>query len=247
MNMYIPKLNLQLFAIEDIEDETLLESEEIIDDVEDEIEDDPEESEEDIEDDLEEDNPSIDKKTKSIIKHKKENKELKRQLQELQEKVQADELEAETNNRILELTKQGKTSTEATSIATNESEVKSLRMKIANMELEKLEDKYPGIGTYSKKLAEDKAKMPEFSYEQIYLVNYSKQSEFERKTRLEQEIAHRNKSAQDKSLPGSTAKQSQSTTLSKEDERVYQYIRKSRPNMTRKQFLENLSNREMDI
>ena len=121
---------------------------------------------------------------------------------------------------------------DAAKTAKSESEVKKLRLKLTNMELERLEDKYPGISMYARELSEDKAKLPEFSYEQLYLANYSKQSEFDRKTKLEQEILYKNKAAKSKSLDSSNAKQKKSTKLSKEDERVYKYLKKSRPNQT---------------
>lgn len=250
--MKLPRLNLQLFAIEDIEDEFELESlggpEEEEEHEEDFLED--EDDSEEVEDDIEEeddDNPSLDKKTKAIIRHKKENQALKKQLQELQDKMQEDELKSETDSRIIELTRQGKTSTEATRIATDEAEVKKLRLIVTNMEVSQLEAKYPGISNYSKQLAESKAKLPEFSYEQLYLANYYKQNNFDAKTKLEQEIAYRNRDASNKSLTGSNTKQTKATTLSVADERVYQYLKKSRPGLTRKQFLSTLTTGEMDI
>ena len=248
----LEKLNLQMFAIEDIEDieiESLGgpdEEEEYTEDFVDE-EDDSEDVDDVEEPEGEEDNPSLDKKTKSIIRHKKENQALKKQLQELQEKMQTEELASETNARIIELTKEGKTSTEATKIATDESELKKLRLTIANMELSQLETKYPGISNYSKQLSESKARMPEFSYEQLYLANYSKQNNFDMKTKLEQEIAYKNRNAADKSLSGSNTKQTKATTLSQADERVYQYLKKSKPSLTRKQFLQTLNTGEMDL
>lgn len=137
--------------------------------------------------------------------------------------------------------REGKSSSEATRIAEGESEVKKLRYKLTNMELSKLEDKYPGISSYTQQLTKDKEILPEFSYEQIYLANYSKQSAFDTKTKLEQEMAYKNKNARNKSLDGGNTKQKKSTTLSKSDERTFQFLKKSKPTLTRKQYTELLN------
>lgn len=248
------KLNLQLFAIEDNEDdEFIMESmggpdEEEQDYTEEPEEEQPEEETEGEEEEYDdEENPSLDKKTKAIIRHKKENQELKRKLQELEDKVQADELETETNKRIAELTRQGKSSTEATNIATDEAEIKKLRLTVAKMELNQLETKYPGISNYAKELSESKAKLPEFTFEQLYLANHYKQNSFDSKTKLEQQIAYKNREAASKSLSGSNTRQQKPTTLSQSDERVYQVLKKDRPGLTRKAFLATLTTGEMDF
>ena len=250
-------MNLQLFAAEDeLEDMEELEGggyvgeeeEDFEEETEDETGNEDLDDEEDLEEDPEdEDNPTLDKKTKSIIKHKKEKKELKRQLQEAQEKLLEVELEKEQSTRVLELTESGMSSTEATKKAESEIEVKRLRNKIATMELEKLEDKYPGISSYSQDLAEAKAKMPEFSYEQLYLANHSKQTEFDRKTKLEQEILHKNKKSKAKSLEDGPTNKTKSTKLSSSDERIYKFLLKTRPQLTRKQYLDLKKDQEMDI
>ena len=236
----LPKLNLQLFG----EDEEELESggleqepEDELDDVEDEFEPEEDELEDDVEDDADEDN-YLDKKTKAIIKHKKENKELRRKLQELEEEKQAAELEGEKSQIVVELTKQGKSHAEATKMAEGEVEVKKLRLQIARLDIEKLENKYPGISLYSKELSQDKAKLPEFSYEQLYLAKYANKSKYDEKTRLEQEFMRKTKDAKGKSLEAGSNNKTKQVKLSKEDERVYNYMKQSRPNLTRKKFLE---------
>lgn len=234
-------MNLQLFSedVEEIESggyqgeekekEELLDDETLDDDLE----------EEDLEDDLEgddEDNPSLDKKTKAIIKHKREAKAYKDQAQVLQDKLDAIAFEKEEANRIKELTQGGESLDTATKIVKDEFEVKKLRTKLAALELSKLEGKYPGISKYSKELSESKQILPEFSYEQIYLANFSKQNEFDRRTQLEQEILYKNKTAREKSLEGSNANTSKAIKLSSQDERTYRFMKQSRPSMTRKQF-----------
>lgn len=237
----LPKLNLQLFGEDEEELESgglELEPEDELDDVEDEFE--PEEDElDDVEDDADEDEDNhLDKKTKAIIKHKKENKELRRKLQELEEEKQAAELEGEKSQRVVELTKQGKSHAEATKMAEGEVEVKKLRLQIARLDIEKLENKYPGISLYSKDLSQDKAKLPEFSYEQLYLAKYANKSKFDEKTRLEQEFLRKTKEAKGKSLEAGSNNKTKQVKLSKEDERVYNYMKQSRPNLTRKKFQE---------
>lgn len=252
-------MDLQLFSdeedIEELEqggyqgdDEEEYEDEEYEDEEdlsEDETDDDLDEDE-DLDEDPEDNNPSLDKKTKSIIKHRREKKELRRQLQDAQEKLQEIELEKETNSRIQELTKQGLSSTEAAKKAEGEFEVTRLRNTIARMELEKLEDKHPGISNYAQQLAASKAKMPEFSYEQLYLANHSKLTEFDKRTKLEQEILHKNKQGRSRSLEDGAVKQTRSTKLSAADERTYRFLAKSRPGLTRKAYQELLSGSEMD-
>lgn len=242
----LKKLNLQLFAEEEVESGGYEGEEEFIDELDDfdledaeleddELDDDLGEDEEELDDD-EETNPSLDKKTKAIIKHKKEAKAYKEQLQAVQEQLQNIELEKEEAKRIKELEKGGATTDEATKTAKDESEMKKLRIRLTAMELDRLEDKYPGISRYSKELSESKQQLPEFSYEQLYLANYSKQNEFDRRTKLEQEMVYKNKKARDKSLDRSNPRTKKTTKLSKEDERTYQYLRNSKPTLTRKQY-----------
>lgn len=240
----LEKINLQLFSDEEMEAGGYEGVEEFIEDPEDldlededleedELDDDLEEYEEELD---EETNPSLDKKTKAIIKHKKEAKAYKEQLQAVQEQLQNIELEKEEAKRIKELEKGGVSTDEATKTAKDESEMKKLRIRLTSMELDRLEDKYPGISRYSKELSESKQQLPEFSYEQLYLANYSKQNEFDRKTKLEQEMVYKNKKARDKSLDRSNPRTKKTTKLSKEDERTYQYLRNSKPTLTRKQY-----------
>ena len=235
--------NLQLFADEEVEsggyegEEEVEEKKDLEEIEEEDLDGDEDELEDDLDDDLDdEDNPSLDKKTKAIIKHKKEAKALKKQLEEAQERLQDIELQKEEAKRVNELTKSGKSEDDAIKTAKGESEVKKLRIRLTAMELDKLEDKHPGISRYSKELSEAKQKLPEFSYEQLYLANYSKQNEFDRKTKLEQEMVYKNRQARDKSLEGSNTKAAKSVKLSTRDERTYQYLKKSKPNLTRKQY-----------
>ena len=237
-------LNLQLFAEDD---EFEIESEGLLSPHDDEAEVDEvevdEELIEDLEDDidLEEDDKHLDKKTKAIIKHKKENKELRKRLQELQEEKESTELEKETNSRISELTRAGKSVPEATKVAQEETEVRKLRLQIAKYDIEKLESNYPGISLYSKQLADDKAKLPEFSYEQLYLAKYSKASKFDEKTKLEQELLYKSKEARSKSLESANTKTAKTIKLSPADERTFQYMKKGKPTLTRKGYLELLN------
>lgn len=241
-------LNLQLFAEEDLDDDEFeIESGGLETPHDEEYEEaDEEETDETDEDtgdeiDLEEDDdPKIDKKTKAIIKHKKENKELRRRLQELEESKEQAELEKEASNRINELTRQGKTPTEAAKIAQDETEVKKLRLQLAKYDIEKLEAKYPGVTLYSKQLADDKAKLPEFSYEQLYLAKYAKANKFDEKTKLEQELLYKTREAKSKSLEAANSKGTKTIKLSPADERTYQYMKQGKPTLTRKQYLELL-------
>lgn len=231
------RLNLQLFA-EDMEDDDLLieddtadiEDEEVIEDEElEELED------EELED---EEGPEIDKKTKAIIRYKKEAQEYKKRLQELEEQAEQAELEKKNNKRVEELQRKGHSLDDAKSIAGKEMEHEKLKSKIAYMELEKLETKYPGITRYSRQLAQDKEALADFSYEQIYLAKYYKQSGYDTKTQMEQELIHKAKKNKQASLEPSNAKTRQAIKLSVEDERVYRIMKQTNPKLTKKRFLE---------
>lgn len=238
-------INLQLFAEDD---EIELESgglesphNEEVDEVEFEEEvEDLDEDEIDLEDESDEEGEHLDKKTKAIIKHKKENKELRKRLQELEDAKEQAELEREKSKRINELTREGKTPTEATRIAQDEVEVKELRLQLAKYDIEKLEDKYPGITLHTKQLVDDKSKLPEFTYEQLYLAKYSKTNKYDQKTRLEQELLYKNKAAKSKSLDSGNSKPPKTIKLSPADERTYLYMKQGKPSLTRKQYLDLL-------
>ena len=82
--------NLQLFADEEVEsggyegEEEVEEKKDLEEIEEEDLDGDEDELEDDLDDDLDdEDNPSLDKKTKAIIKHKKEAKALKKQLEDV--------------------------------------------------------------------------------------------------------------------------------------------------------------------
>lgn len=238
-------INLQLFAEDD---EIELESgglesphNEEVDEVEFEEEvEDIDEDEIDLEEESDEEGEHLDKKTKAIIKHKKENKELRKRLQELEDAKEQAELEREKSKRINELTREGKTPTEATRIAQDEVEVKELRLQLAKYDIEKLEDKYPGITLHTKQLVNDKSKLPEFTYEQLYLAKYSKTNKYDQKTKLEQELLYKNKAAKSKSLDSGNSKPPKTIKLSPADERTYLYMKQGKPSLTRKQYLDLL-------
>lgn len=224
------KLNLQMFAEEDeLEDEVPFEdnTEEVEDDLEEEVveEEQPDEDE-------------LDPKTRAIIKHKKEAAAYKRKAEELEARLEQKELEKEQQSRVIELTKQGKDATEATKIAADEAEVKLLKIQLAKMELEKLETKYPGIKSYAKSLLEDKAKLPEFTFEQLYLAKYSKASQYDNKTKFEQELLYKTREARSKSLEPSNTKTPNQIKLTPDEERTFRYLKATMPDLTRKRFKE---------
>lgn len=243
------KLNLQMFAEEDEElvdsggysgkeeeddeEELAIEEEETDDEEEVDIE-------EDEEDDVEKPKKVLTKAEKAIIKYKQEAKDLRQQLQAREQADIDKELEIAEVKRVTELTKKGLSPEEAEVKAKDESEMKKLRLKLTQMELDKLSEKYAGIGSYAKQLSEDKEKFPDFSYEQLYLANYSKESEFDKKTRLEQELLHTKQKAKDKTLEDGTTKQKSTIKMNKSDIRAYNYAKEHRPNLTKKQFMDNL-------
>lgn len=234
------KLNLQMFADEELlEDEGLLSEHNEIEEelpfepVEDELE-----EEEDYQDLDEGDEEDLDKKTRALIKYKKEAAKAKREKEELEERLEALELEKEKEKRVAELTRQGKDSTEANQIAEGEAEEKTFRLQLMKLELEKLESRYPGIRSYAKDLAKDKAKYPDFTLEQIYLARYSKRTNYDNRTQMEQELAYKNREARNKSLEPSNKKTPSQVKLTPEDERAFRYLKGTMPGLTRKRFKE---------
>lgn len=229
--------NLQLFAEEEdvLLDEETMDLEDEIDLEEEEIEED-EELEEEIEED--EEYPSLDKKTKAIIKHKKEAQQLRKELEEYKEKEAQAELDKKNKERVEELQKGGKSLDEAKTIADKEMEHQKLKGRITYMELEKLETKYPGITRFSQEITKDKEALPGFTYEQIYLAKYFKQSGYDTKTQMEQELLHKAKKNKQSSLEPSNVKGTRTIKLSTEDERVYRIMKQANPKLTRKRFLE---------
>ena len=200
----------------------------------------------DLEEEDEDDGSGLDKKTKAIIKHKREAKSYRDQAQALQDKLDSIEFEKKEAQRVNELTKTGVSNEEAVKTAKDEIEVEKLRSKLTAMELGQLEGKYPGITRYSRELSEAKQRLPEFSYEQLYLANYSKQNEFDRRTKLEQEIAYLNRQAQGRSLEGANPRTKKTTQLSNADERTYNFMKKSMPGLTRKRFKELSQNETLE-
>lgn len=240
------KFNLQLFAEEEMESGGLGGNEDFIEDeeVEEELEDEEfeEEEEEEIEEDEDEeedpDDKKVDKKTKAIIKHKKAAQLEKQRADDLQAKLEAKEIEEEETKRVRELEAQGKTPAEAKSTAKDEAETKKMMVRLTAMELNKLESSYPGISNYSKELLEAKEKLPDFSYEQIYLAKFSKQSEFDRRTKLEQEMVYKQKKSRNKSLDSSNVRGKKSITLSQDEQATFEFLKRRKPGMTKKKFKE---------
>lgn len=242
------KLNLQMFADEDeiIESEGYSGGEEDDEVIEVEIDDEEQLEDKDTDEDADgsgnEKQPKkvLTKAEKAIIKYKQEAKDLRQKLQEREEADLDKELEVAEAKRVNELTKKGLSPEEAETKAKDESEMKKLRMKLTAMELDKLETKYAGISGYAKKLSEDKEKFPEFSYEQLYLANYSKDTSFDKKTQLEQELLHSKAKAKEKSLEDGVNKQRETIKMTQSDLRAYNYAKEQRPNLTKKKFMENL-------
>ena len=234
------KLNLQFFADEEdfvLEDEFPMTDDEEVDYEEEETEDiEVEDLEE--EGDSEEPEP-LDKKTKAIIRYKKEVQELKKELEERDAAKEADELEKESIKRVAELQMSGYSEETAREMADKELEMKKLKTRVASMELASLEGSYPGISSYASQLVKDQENAPGFTLEQIYLAKYYKQNEYDRKTQIEQALMHKAKQNRASSLEPASPNKKASVKLSAEDERVYQYLKKTtNKSLTRERFLE---------
>jgi len=254
------KLNLQMFADENVDAlESAKPLKKVLPNEEEEEEEDIEEDEEDFEEEEEEEvvveelpeegetpKKVLSKEQKAIIKAKTEVKQLKELLQAKETKELEQELEVEEVKRVGQLKKQGLSDQDAEIKAKDESEVKKLRLKLTKMELDKLEDKHAGISVYAKKLSEDKQKFPEFSLEQLYLANYSKDSNFDKKTKMEQEIFRSNANAKSKSLESGTTKSKEPVKLSSSDIRAYNYRKRTNPSLTKKEYLDSILKIELE-
>lgn len=194
-----------------------------------------------------EETEEMDSKTRAIIKHKKENAALKKQLAELQNKLLEEEENKQKQERIIELTNDGKTVDEAKALAEKEMETFQIKRRLATLEIERLEDKYPSITLYTNELIKDAAEYPQFTIEELYLAKYKPKSQYDEKTRLEQEIIYKTKEAKEKSLETSTNTKQEPVKLTPDEEKAYNEIKKYMPTMTKKRFKELSTNDSLEI
>jgi hypothetical protein len=245
-------INLQLFAdgekeVDDI-DEIELEDDE--DGVEDEAKGD--ETEDDSEPEKEElPKPKADKVTAAIIREKQENKKLRDRLA-LLEKEKADKEQAERDGKLKQrLIDDGLTEQEAEDRVTDKREREELKRDLRNLkygqQADKLASKYPNIYEHLDSfIGIVESSKGTLTLAELCKAKLDNSSEFEKKTKAEQEIVLKRQKAKGK-LPVSNGTSLQPVKFDNADERAYQVYVKKNPSVSRKQYMEILNGPEQKI
>lgn len=212
-------------------EETELEDEEIEDELEEIYED------EELEDDDEEEPEELSKSDRAVIKYKKENKALRKQLEAIQRDDVDRELSIVEEKRVAELIESGKSEDLARKLASKEKDDSKLLYELNANKIKGLEGRYPGISLYTKELINLKNKYPDFSYEEIYSVKFNKSSPYEDKTRIEA-LARTNKAeVESRTLESATPKKRKRKTIIRlELEGAYKIWSKTHPGRSREEF-----------
>ena len=243
-------INLQLFAdeeelddLEELDDEVTedLEAEELDEDV-------PEDDEEEAED-----KPPKDKVTNALIEKKRELKRIKdeKDAEINQLRVELDAIKQagkdEARKKSFQSKKQeysdaGYDELVAESLAKQEVLEKRLDMMKYERQAEKLEGKFPKVWDKLEQFSE-LSKSAGWTLEKLCEAEFGKSvSEFDVRTKTEQEALLRRKK-QTMSKPVATGSTPlQTAKLSESDERAYQFYAKKNPNVSRKQYKDNVLN-----
>lgn len=222
---------------EEANEELISEADERLEDVDNEAvetEDIDEEEHDDSNDD------GLSKEERAIIKHKKENKALRKRLEELEQNDLDNRFEREENARIKELVDSGLDEDKAGERARAETENKRERYELNVLKINGLENKCPGISIYKNELIEMKNKYPEFSYEDLYNLKYRKDNTYDIKTKAEANAIKSRQEAEAKSLKTASEEKKSGFKLSDEDEKAYSIWLKRHPYGTRKEFVDVL-------
>lgn len=198
-----------------------------------------------------EDENNLDKKTKALIRYKKdykktqqENEDLKRELEELRSRTKEQQLNKLKETKIDQLIAQGYSEAEATNRANLEVENMRLKEELAESKFRKLERQYPGISKYKDKILEYKTKFPELDMTEgeIFLAKFNK-SQFDYKTQAEQETLYKQRLARSKSgvdgRSGKTRAKSK-VKMSREEARAYELLKETDPSITPEEFISEL-------
>jgi len=250
LNKY--RLKLQMFAedddFEEVEDGDLPDTSEdnIPPDEEEETEDEEVEEVEEVEDDEDEldDDEDLDKKTKALIKYKKQAKEAQRKLEEMQEQQRLLELEKEEQKRIDDLKKTGVPEETAKQTAKTESKAKMMEAKLAKYEYAELEETYPSITNHRKDIEELREKYPDMTREEIYLAKFYKNASFEERRNIEAELSYKQRKAKNKGFIDGAKTKKEKVRLTRSEEASYKEARKFNPKMTRAKFYKSLNEEE---
>lgn len=258
----LTSFDLQLFAENDEEieiidagfqgeedDEEVIEDEELDENTKkDDEEVDDETDEENDDDDDSDDDSGLDKKTKAIIRHKKEAKEAKERISELEQQINHKKQEKEKDELIDKKIEAGYSETEAKRMATLEIENRELKQEVINNRFSKLESKYPLISNHKTDILDMQKNLPGATLEEVYLAKFYKGTAEEAEKIAKQRMLYAKEEASSKSQEkGSSESMSHNkANLSPSDERAYKVFKESHPNTNRKDFKELLDTDELE-
>ena len=214
-------------------------SKEIDDEVEEEADENEETEEEKEDDDSEEDEKGLDKKTKAIIKYKKEAKEAKKRLQLLEEQLQESNDKETLNKLIKDKVKDGYSKEEAGKMANLELENKQMKEKMVDFEFGILEKRFPLITNHKEEILKLKKELKGSTVEDIYLAKFFASSQSDAENIAEQRMLYSKEESNTKTGVKSGKTKSMKTSnvkLSPSDLRAYNIVKATRPEMTKKQF-----------
>lgn len=251
--------DLQLFA-EDSEDEVTDdgyvgdedeenedESDEEIDESEDEDIDEANKKEAEDEDDVENEE-GLDKKTKAIIRHKKEAKEAKERIALLEAELAEANNKKELDKIIDEKIESGYSEVEAKKIARLELENKNMKAKMVDFQFSELEKRFPLITNHKQEIIELQKNLPNSKIEDIYLAKFFTGSQSDAENVAKQRLLYSQKEANEKNgtKNGETKSMSNDKTkLSPSDLRAYKILKETRPSMTKSDFVKLLDDDEI--
>lgn len=191
----------------------------------------------DSEDDLEEGDG--DKKTKAIIKYKKQAKEAAKRAEEAERKLLEKEKAESIDKEVAKLVNEGHSKENAVEIATLREENNRFKANSLNADIKVLNTEFPGADQFSEEIKKLKlGELSGFTIEEIFLAKFYKKMGHDLRTDAEQLALHNAAKAKAKGkVDGDAPSGGGVTKLSKSQENVYREVLKSHPTMTRKQFL----------
>lgn len=212
-----------------------------------------EEPDEDGDDEESEESEESDSKTKKIIALKKRMKEANQRIAELESKAKEneddEEVERQVSEQVKKWKKQGFDDDDLEDVTQVFRENITAKLKEERSEWNALSDKYPSIKKYQSQIQDLRKKMPTASIEDIYLAKFFKETEYEKRTKIEQETLYKHSKAKEKAKGGvvgggTKGAKGESIKLSESDARAYEIYKKKHPSATKKQFMSLLDEEE---
>lgn len=224
-------------------------------DDDDSADDEGDEGDEDVDDDDKDDEPAkedpLKKAQNAAIKHKKEAKDLKRKLEAAEEKLRESDQHTEIEARKKELVDKGFSEEDAQDKASSEIKIKALERRLSLQSVKELEGEYPGISKHASELQalKENPSYKDLTIGELYMAKFYKESDYEKKTQMELEIAAKRRKAKSKNTDRGTDKGgSKKTKMTAQQMSSYKNL-KSKPgfaDLTQKDFLEIHDSNEFD-